>query len=88
LAAGYGVTASEGNAIASALTLWTFSLEYVGAICSVDVTAGRVQALHAVGKLTVVSAGDSTMPGAPLVVPIDEADMGSVSAAVHEFTHV
>lgn len=87
LTAGLGVTASEGNAIAPPLALRALSLKYVSAICSVDMAAGWFQALHAIGKLAVVSAGDPTMPGAPLAIPIDEADAGCFSTTVRKLTH-
>lgn len=84
---GLGVTESEGNAISAILTVWALSLKYVSAICSVDMATARHQTLDAVCKLLMVSAGDPTMPCAPLVIPIDEADAGCFSTTVHELTH-
>jgi hypothetical protein len=83
-----GVVVSESNAIPTTLTLWAFSLKYVCAVCSVDVTAILIQAFHAVCKLAVVCTSNSPVPRAPLVISIDEANSGSFSATVHELTHI
>ena len=63
-------------------------MEHISAVGPVDVTAARFETFHTIRELTVVCSRSASMAATPLVVTVDEANLGCLSASADEVFHV